>query len=29
MTMAFYCAASLTVSLILNVYNRRIMLKER
>jgi len=29
MTMAFYCAASLTVSLILNAYNRRVMLKER
>lgn len=29
MTMAFYCAASLAVSAILNVYNRRVMLKER
>lgn len=29
MTMAFYCVASLAVSLILNIYNRRIMLKER
>ncbi len=29
MTMAFYCAASLTVSLIMNQYNRRVMLKER
>jgi general L-amino acid transport system permease protein len=29
MTMAFYCVVSLTVSLILNVYNRRVMLKER
>jgi general L-amino acid transport system permease protein len=29
MTMAFYCTASLTVSAILNAYNRRVMLKER
>jgi general L-amino acid transport system permease protein len=29
MTMAFYCAASLSVSALLNVYNRRVMLKER
>jgi general L-amino acid transport system permease protein len=29
MTMAFYCIVSLTVSFILNIYNRRIMLKER
>ena len=29
MTMAFYCVASLSVSYVLNLYNRRIMLKER
>jgi general L-amino acid transport system permease protein len=29
MTMAFYCAASLSVSAILNAYNRRVMLRER
>jgi len=29
MTMAFYCAASLAVSALLNAYNRRVMLKER
>ena len=29
MTMAFYCAASLSVSALLNAYNRRVMLKER
>lgn len=29
MTMAFYCAVSLTVSLVLNAYNRRVMLVER
>jgi general L-amino acid transport system permease protein len=29
MTMAFYCAVSLCVSLVLNVYNRRMMLSER
>ncbi|TVQ30308.1 MAG: amino acid ABC transporter permease [Geminicoccaceae bacterium] len=29
MTMAFYCAASLFVSLLMNAYNRRILLKER
>lgn len=29
MTMAFYCTVSLTVSLVLNLYNRRVMLKER
>ncbi|MFP4463518.1 MAG: amino acid ABC transporter permease [Guyparkeria sp.] len=29
MTMAFYCAVSLTVSLVLNIYNSRVMLKER
>jgi len=29
MTMAFYCAASLSVSAVLNAYNRRVMLKER
>ncbi len=29
MTMAFYCAASLFVSIIMNAYNRRVLLKER
>ncbi|MGY6571141.1 MAG: amino acid ABC transporter permease [Salinarimonas sp.] len=29
MTMAFYCIVSLFVSLVMNVYNRRILLKER
>jgi general L-amino acid transport system permease protein len=29
MTMAFYCAVSLAVSLVLNVYNRRMQLTER
>jgi general L-amino acid transport system permease protein len=29
MTMAFYCAVSLLVSLLMNQYNRRILLKER
>ena len=29
MTMAFYCLVSLFVSLIMNAYNRRILLKER
>ena len=29
MTMAFYCAASLFVSLLMNAYNRRVLLKER
>jgi general L-amino acid transport system permease protein len=29
MTMAFYCAVSLAVSLVLNVYNRSVLLKER
>ncbi len=29
MTMAFYCAASLFVSLVMNYYNRRVMLQER
>jgi general L-amino acid transport system permease protein len=29
MTMAFYCAVSLTVSLVMNVYNRRVQFKER
>ncbi len=29
MTMAFYCTVSLFVSLVMNAYNRRIMLKER
>jgi general L-amino acid transport system permease protein len=29
MTMAFYCAVSLAVSLVLNAYNRRVLLKER
>lgn len=29
MTMAFYCAVSLTVSLVMNVYNRRVQLTER
>ena len=29
MTMAFYCTVSLTVSLVMNVYNRRVQFKER
>jgi general L-amino acid transport system permease protein len=29
MTMAFYCVVSLSVSLLLNFYNRRVLLKER
>jgi general L-amino acid transport system permease protein len=29
MTMAFYCSASLFVSLVMNQYNRRVMLEER
>jgi len=29
MTMAFYCAVSLTVSLIMNQYNKRVLIKER
>ncbi|MEM9812984.1 MAG: amino acid ABC transporter permease [Pseudomonadota bacterium] len=29
MTMAFYCTVSLTVSAIMNVYNRRALIKER
>ncbi|MGX9963445.1 amino acid ABC transporter permease [Roseomonas sp. F4] len=29
MTMAFYCVVSLTVSFVLNFYNRRILLRER
>ncbi|MEM7488769.1 MAG: amino acid ABC transporter permease [Pseudomonadota bacterium] len=29
MTMAFYCAVSLSVSLVMNVYNRRVQLQER
>jgi general L-amino acid transport system permease protein len=29
MTMAFFCAVSLAVSLLMNVYNRRVLLKER
>ncbi len=29
MTMAFYCGVSLSVSLLLNIYNRRVLLKER
>ena len=29
MTMGFYCAVSLTVSLLMNAYNRRVLLKER
>jgi general L-amino acid transport system permease protein len=29
MTMAFFCAVSLAVSLVMNVYNRRVLLKER
>lgn len=29
MTMAFYCTASLFVSVLMNIYNRRVMLQER
>lgn len=29
MTMAFYCAVSLSVSLIMNQYNKRVLIKER
>ena len=29
MTMAFYCTVSLSVSLVMNAYNRRVQLKER
>lgn len=29
MTMAFYCAVSLTVSLVMNQYNKRVLIKER
>jgi general L-amino acid transport system permease protein len=29
MTMAFYCAVSLTVSLLMNLYNRRVQITER
>ncbi|MEM6634748.1 MAG: amino acid ABC transporter permease [Pseudomonadota bacterium] len=29
MTMAFYCAVSLTVSIIMNQYNKRVLIKER
>ena len=29
MTMAFYCSVSLFVSMIMNVYNKRVQLKER
>lgn len=29
MTMAFYCAVSLTVSIVMNQYNKRVLIKER
>jgi general L-amino acid transport system permease protein len=29
MTMAFYCCASLFVSLLMNVYNRSVQIRER
>jgi general L-amino acid transport system permease protein len=29
MTMGFYCAVSLTVSLLMNLYNRRVQITER